>query len=75
MAAATVASSQPLRFHLEILLDDINFYTAPPKKPKASQHYVITASKVNISNIFKKRTKKGRVPRFPLKDDPVKYLA
>jgi len=36
MAAATVASSQPLRFHLEILLDDINFYTAPPKKPKAS---------------------------------------
>jgi len=36
MAAATVASSQPLRFHLRILLNNINFYTIPPKKPKAS---------------------------------------
>jgi len=36
MAAATVAFSQPLRFYLEISLNNINFYTAPPKKPKAS---------------------------------------
>jgi len=35
MAAATVAFSQPLRFHLRISLNNINFYTAPPKKPKA----------------------------------------
>jgi len=35
MAAATVASSQPLRFYLGILLNNINFYTTPPEKPKA----------------------------------------
>jgi len=74
IVAATVASSQPLRFHSEISLNNIDFYTAPPKKLKTSQHYVIIASKVNISNLFKKRTKKGRVPRFPLRDDPIKYL-
>lgn len=75
MAAATVASSQPLRFHSGISLDDINFYTAPPEKPKASQHYAITASEANVSNTPKKRRiKKGRVPRFPPIDDPVKYL-
>ena len=75
MAAATVASSQPLRFHSGISLNNINFYTAPPEKPKASQRYAITASKANVSNIPKKRRiKKGRVPRFPLVDDPIKYL-
>ena len=41
----------------------------------ASQYYIITASKANISNIPKKRRiKKGRVPRFPLIDNPIKYL-
>jgi len=33
--AATAAFSQPLYFHLGILLNNINFYTTPPKKPKA----------------------------------------
>ena len=75
MATATVASSQPLRFHLGISLDNINFYTTPPEKLKASQHYAITASKVNVSNIPKKRRiKKGRVSCFPLIDNPIKYL-
>jgi len=36
MAAATVASSQPLCFYLEISLNNINFYITPPEKPKAS---------------------------------------
>jgi len=36
MAVVTVASSQPLRFHLEISLNNINFYTTPPKKLRAS---------------------------------------
>jgi len=36
MAVVIVASSQPLCFHLEISLDNINFYTTPPEKPKAS---------------------------------------
>jgi hypothetical protein len=36
---------------------------------------MITASKVNISNIPKKRRiKKERVPHFPLIDNPIKYL-
>ena len=74
MAAATVEPSPPLRFHSEIS-HDINFYTAPPEKPRASQHHAITASKVNVSNTPKKRRiKKGRVPRFPPIDDPVRYL-
>ena len=33
------------------------------------------AFKANISNIPKKRIKKGRVPCFPLRDNPIKYLA
>ena len=74
MVVATVASSQPLRFHLEISLNNINFYTVPPKKPRTFQHYIIIASKANISNLFKKRIKKGRVPHFSLRDNPIKYL-
>jgi len=36
MAAATVVSSQPLRFYLGISFNNINFYTTPPEKLKAS---------------------------------------
>ena len=75
MAAVTVVSSQPFYLYLKISLNNINFYTVPPKKPKIFQYYAITVSKVNISNIFKKRKiKKGRVPRFPLIDNSMKYL-
>ena len=74
--AATVASFQPLYFYSKLLLNNINFYTTPPKKLRVSWYYVITIFKININNIFKKRkTKKGRVPRFPLKDNPIKYLS
>jgi len=34
IVAATVVSSQPLHFHLEILLNNIDFYIPPPEKPK-----------------------------------------
>jgi hypothetical protein len=36
MVAAIVVSSQPLRFYLEILFNNINFYTTFSKKPRAS---------------------------------------
>ena len=75
ITAVTVASSQPLYFCLEISLNNINFYTAPPEKLRTFQHYAITASEANVSNTpKKKRTKKEQVLHFPLIDDPVKYL-
>ena len=65
MAAATVASSQPLRFHSEISLDNINFYTAPPEKPRASQHHAITAPEKSTSSKPERRNR--GVPLFPPK--------
>ena len=71
----TVASSQPLYFHSEISLNNINFYTTPPEKLKASQYYVITVFKVNISNTPKKRRiKKGKILYFSPIDNPVRHL-
>jgi hypothetical protein len=51
MAAVMVAPSQPLRFYLEISLDNSKFYTGPSRKWTAlPQYYTVTASEKGASS-------------------------